>query len=496
MSAVVEPVPVDLARQRKVAAALRSFMPAASVLFEREDVQPYECDGLSAYRQVPMVVAMPEDEEQVQRILKVCYDMRVPVVARGAGTGLSGGALPLGNGVLLSLAKLMRILEIDTAARTARVQPGVRNLAISEAASPYGLYYAPDPSSQIACTIGGNVAENSGGVHCLKYGLTVHNILKVRAITIEGEIIELGGEGLDAAGYDLLALMTGSEGMLAVVTEVTVKLLPKPECAQVVMAAFDDVEKAGAAVASIIAAGIIPAGLEMMDQAATIAVEHFVHAGYPTDVAGILLCESDGTQEEVADEVRRVETLMEKSGATLIRVSQTDGERLRFWAGRKAAFPAVGRISPDYYCMDGTIPRRRLAEVLRRITELERKYGLRCANVFHAGDGNLHPLILYDANKPGELERTEAFGGEILALSIKVGGTITGEHGVGIEKVNQMCMQFRTAELELFHAVKHAFDEHGLLNPGKAVPSLQRCAEFGRMHVHAGQQKFPELPRF
>ena len=398
--------------------------------------------------------------------------------------------------MLLSLAKLMRILEIDAQARTARVQPGVRNLAISEAAAPYGLYYAPDPSSQIACSIGGNVAENSGGVHCLKYGLTVHNILKIRAVSIEGDVLEIGGEGLDAAGYDLLALMTGSEGMLAVVTEVTVKLLPKPECAQVVMAAFDDVEKAGAAVANIIAAGIIPAGLEMMDQAATVAVEQFVHAGYPTDIAGMLLCESDGAAEEVDDEVRRVEEIMERSGATLIRVSHSDAERLTFWAGRKAAFPAVGRISPDYYCMDGTIPRKRLAEVLRRIAELEVKYGLRCANVFHAGDGNLHPLILYDANKSDELARTEAFGAEILELCIRVGGTITGEHGVGIEKVNQMCVQFRSAELEMFHAVKRAFDEHGLLNPGKAVPTLTRCAEFGRMHVHAGQEKFPDLPSF
>jgi glycolate oxidase len=496
MSAVVEPLPVDFDRQRKVAAALRAFMPESAVLVAREDVQPYECDGLSAYRQVPMVVALPADEEQVRRILEVCHGMRVPVVARGAGTGLSGGALPLGDGVLLSLAKLMRILDIDPQARSARVQPGVRNLAISEAAAVHGLYYAPDPSSQIACSIGGNVAENSGGVHCLKYGLTVHNILKIRIVTIEGEIVEIGGDALDSAGYDLLALMTGSEGMLGVVTEVTVKLLPKPESAQVVMAAFDDVEKAGAAVANIIAAGIIPAGLEMMDQAATVAVEHFVHAGYPTDVAGILLCESDGTQEEVADEVRRVEDIMEKSGATLIRVSKSDAERLKFWAGRKAAFPAVGRISPDYYCMDGTIPRKRLAEVLRRIAELEIKYGLRCANVFHAGDGNLHPLILYDANKADELERTEAFGAEILELSIAVGGTITGEHGVGIEKVNHMCVQFRTPELETFHAVKRAFDEHGLLNPGKAVPSLNRCAEFGRMHVHVGQENFSALPRF
>lgn len=496
MSSVVEATPVDHARQREVAAALRVFMPSSAVLFEREDVQPYECDGLSAYRQIPMVVALPEDEAQVRRILKLCHEMNVPVVARGAGTGLSGGALPMGDGVLLSLAKLMRIVEIDPAARTARVQPGVRNLAISEAASAHGLYYAPDPSSQIACSIGGNVAENSGGVHCLKYGLTVHNILKLRVITIEGDLLEIGGDGLDSAGYDLLALMTGSEGMLGVVTEVTVKLLPRPESAQVVMAAFDDVEKAGAAVAHIIAAGIIPAGLEMMDQAATVAVEHFVHAGYPTDVAGILLCESDGTQEEVADEVRRVEAIMQESGAILIRVSQSDAERLKLWAGRKAAFPAVGRISPDYYCMDGTIPRKRLSEVLRRIADLEIKYGLRCANVFHAGDGNLHPLILYDANTPGALEKTEAFGAEILELSIAVGGTITGEHGVGIEKVNHMCVQFRTPELEMFHALKRAFDERGLLNPGKAVPSLHRCAEFGRMHVHAGQLPHSDLPRF
>jgi glycolate oxidase len=496
MTAVVEAVAVDLARQHQVATALRAFLPQASVLFDAEDVRPYECDGLSAYRQVPMVVALPENEAQVQRIVKTCHELRVPVVARGAGTGLSGGALPPGNGVLLSLARLMRVLEVDGQARTARVQPGVRNLAISETVAHLGLYYAPDPSSQIACSIGGNVAENSGGVHCLKYGLTVHNILKLRVVTAEGDIVEIGGDGLDAAGYDLLALMTGSEGLLGIVTEITVKLLPQPENAQCVLAAFDDVEKAGAAVASIIAAGIIPAGLEMMDQAATMAVEHFVHAGYPTDVAGILLCESDGTREEVADEIARVREIMEKNGAILIRVSQSDAERLKFWAGRKAAFPAVGRLSPDYYCMDGTIPRQRLSEVLGRITEMEKRYGLRCANVFHAGDGNLHPLILYDANKADELERAERFGAEILELCIAVGGTITGEHGVGVEKINQMCVQFQPLELEAFHGVKHAFDEHGLLNPGKAVPTLHRCAEFGRMHVRAGQQKFPDLPRF
>ncbi len=496
MRPVAEAAPVDLARRREVVAALRAFLPEASVLFDEEDVKPYECDGLSAYRQLPMVVALPETEEQVCRILRTCHGMRVPVVARGAGTGLSGGALPLGNGVLLSLAKFMRIVEVDPQARSARVQPGVRNLAISEAAAPLGLYYAPDPSSQIACTIGGNVAENSGGVHCLKYGLTVHNLLKLRVATIEGGIVEIGSEGLDAAGYDLLALMTGSEGLLGVVTEVTVKLLPDPEFAQVVMAAFDDVGKAGNAVANVIAAGIIPAGLEMMDQAATRAVEDFAHAGYRTDVAAILLCESDGTQEEVADEIRRIQDVMEKSGALQTQVSRDEAERLRFWAGRKAAFPAVGSISPDYYCMDGTIPRKRVGEVLRRITELEKKYGLRCANVFHAGDGNLHPLILYDANQPGELQRTEAFGGEILELCLQVGGTITGEHGVGVEKINQMCVQFGSLELETFHAIKRAFDEHELLNPGKAVPTLHRCAEFGRMHVHAGREKFPDLPRF
>jgi len=496
MNASVHVMPIDFERQRAVCSALRAFMPEHNVLFDREDVTPYECDGLSAYRQVPMVVALPENEAQVCEILETCHAMRVPVVARGAGTGLSGGALPLGNGVLLSLAKLKNILAIDPQARIARVQPGVRNLAISEAAAPHGLYYAPDPSSQIACSIGGNVAENSGGVHCLKYGLTVHNILKLRVATIEGEIVELGGGGLDAAGYDLMALMTGSEGLLGVVTEITVKLLPRPECAQVVLAAFDDVGAAGQAVANVIAAGIIPAGMEMMDQAATLAVEPFVNAGYPTDAAGILLCESDGTREEVADEIARIEKIMRDSGAHLVRVSQDEAERLKFWAGRKAAFPAVGRLSPDYYCMDGTIPRRRLAEVLRGIAAMEKNYNLRCANVFHAGDGNLHPLILYDANDPGQLQRAELFGAEILKLCIDVGGTITGEHGVGIEKIDSMCVQFGAAELETFHALKRAFDEHELLNPGKAVPTLHRCAEFGRMHVHSGKEKFPELPRF
>ena len=496
MTSVVEQIPIDAVRQREVADALRAFLPSSAVLFDPEDVKPYECDGLTAYRQLPMVVALPETEEQVCRILKICHSMRVPVVARGAGTGLSGGAMPLGNGVLLSLARFSRIVAVDPVARTARVQPGVRNLAISDAVAKHGLYYAPDPSSQLACSIGGNVAENSGGVHCLKYGLTVHNILKLRVATIEGEILEIGADALDAPGYDVLALLTGSEGLLAVTLEITVRLLPKPEHAQVVMAAFDDIEKAGQAVANVIGAGIIPAGFEMMDQAATRAVEDFARAGYRTDVAAVLLCEVDGTHEEVADEVGRVQALMESSGAVQTEVSRDEAQRLRFWAGRKAAFPAAGAISPDYYCMDGTIPRKQLGPVLRAITEMETKHGLRCANVFHAGDGNLHPLILYDANRPGELERTEAFGAEILELCLKVGGTITGEHGVGVEKINSMCTQFRPTELEAFHAIKRAFDEHGLLNPGKAVPTLHRCAEFGRMHVHAGQQKFPDLPRF
>ncbi len=496
MSALEKPTVVDIVRQRDVAAALRAFLPASSVLFNTEDVKPYECDGLSAFRQVPMVVALPANEAEVQRILQTCHHLQVPVVPRGAGTGLSGGALPLGNGVLLSLAKLMRIIEIDRQARTARVQPGVRNLAISEAAAAHGLYYAPDPSSQIACSIGGNVAENSGGMHCLKYGLTVHNVLKVRAFTVEGEFMEIGSEGLDAAGYDLLALLTGSEGLLAVITEVTVKLLPKPERAQCVLAAFDDVVKAGQAVANIIAAGIIPAGLEMMDKITTGAVEPFVNAGYPLDAEAILLCESDGASEEVTDEIERMKAVMQQSGATEVRVSQSEAERVRFWAGRKAAFPAAGRVSPDYYCMDGTIPKRALPRVLTTIAELSKEYGLRCMNVFHAGDGNLHPLILYDASKDGELARTEEFGAKILKLSIDVGGTITGEHGVGVEKIDSMCDQFRAPELEMFHAVKRAFDAGGLLNPGKAVPTLHRCAEMGRMHVHAGQEKFPELPRF
>jgi glycolate oxidase len=483
-------------RQREVASALRAFLPARAVLYEEEDTRPYECDGLTAYRRLPMVVALPETEEQVRRVLQICAAMGVPVVPRGAGTGLSGGALPPGDGILLSMAKFMRILRVDPLARVAVVQPGVRNAAISEAAAPYGLYYAPDPSSQIACTIGGNVAENSGGVHCLKYGLTVHNVLRLRGFTMSGEPVELGAEAPDAPGYDLLALAVGSEGMLILVTEVTVKLLPQPQFAKVVMASFDDVETAGRAVADVIAAGIIPAGLEMMDRPATHAVEQFVGAGYDLEAAAILLCESDGTPQEVEDEIRRVREVLQRAGASRLTESRSEEERLRFWSGRKAAFPAMGRISPDYYCMDGTIPRKRLGEVLNFIGQMETKYGLRCPNVFHAGDGNLHPLILFDANKPDELHRAEQFAAEVLEKCIEVGGTITGEHGVGIEKINQMCVQFRPEELELFLAVKRAFDPAGLLNPGKAVPTLARCAEYGRMRVQRGKLPHPELPRF
>ncbi len=482
--------------RKALAARLGLILPAHCLLVDDEDLRPYECDGLTAYRELPLAVCLPESEGQVIDVLRTCHQLGVPVVARGAGTGLSGGAMPHAQGVVLSLARFSRILQVDRDSRTAVVQPGVRNLAVSEAAAPYGLYYAPDPSSQIACTLGGNVAENSGGVHCLKYGLTVHNVLRIRVVSIEGEVFEIGSEAPDAPGYDLLALLIGSEGMLGIVTEVTVKLVPKPELAQVVMASFDDVAKAGDAVAAIIAAGIIPAGLEMMDKPATAAVEPYVKAGYDLDAAAILLCEADGTPEEVAEEIARVTEVLTAAGARDIRVSHSEAERLRFWAGRKAAFPAVGRITPDYYCMDGTIPRKRLAEMLSAIAEMEKKYGLRCANVFHAGDGNLHPLIMYDAAQPGEWVRAEAFGAEILELSVALGGSITGEHGVGVEKINQMCVQYKTPELEAFRRIKAAFDETGLLNPGKAVPSLHRCAEYGRMHVHHGDVKFPELERF
>jgi glycolate oxidase len=479
-----------------VHAQFAAILPPAALLTSAEETKPFESDGLTLFREQPAAVLLPENEVQVVAILKACHEAKLPVVARGAGTSLSGGSLPDRRGVLLSLAKFRRILEIDPLTRTAVVQPGVRNLAISEAAAAHGLYYAPDPSSQIACSIGGNVAENAGGVHCLKYGLTVHNVRRVRGVLITGEVVEFGSEALDAPGYDLLALIHGSEGLLAIITEITVKLLPKPQLAQVALAAFADVEQAGAAVGAIIGAGIIPAGLELMDQAATRAVEQFVHANYPLDAAAVLLVESDGTPEEVAAEMAEIRRLLTESGATEIRLSRDEAQRQLYWSGRKAAFPAVGRISPDYYCIDGTIPRSALPRVLRAIKGWSAEYGLPCANVFHAGDGNLHPLILYDANKPGETERTVEFGDRILELCIEVGGTITGEHGVGVEKLRTMCVQFASVELERFHAVKHAFDPLGLLNPGKAVPTLARCAEFGKMHVHQGQLPHPDLPRF
>lgn len=477
-------------------AALQKATSVEAVLHTPEQLKPYECDGFTLIRDLPLLVVMPANEDEVVRAIKVCSAMGVPIVARGAGTGLSGGAMPHPQGVLLSLARLNKILKIDPYARTAIVQPGVRNLKISQDAAEFGLYYAPDPSSQIACSIGGNVAENAGGVHCLKYGLTIHNLLKLRVVTIDGDILEIGSHALDVPGFDLLSLMTGSEGMLAVVTEVTVKLTPTPQLAQCILASFDDVSKACDAVANVIAAGIIPAGLEMMDQPATVAVEAFVKAGYPLDAAAILLCESDGTPEEVAAEVARMKAVLTESGATEIRVSQSEEERALFWAGRKSAFPAAGRISPDYICMDGTIPRKRLSEMLVTMKELEKKHDLRCLNVFHAGDGNLHPLILFDGSIAEEKARAMAFGGDILELSVKLGGSITGEHGVGVEKIDQMCVQFSDQERTRFFDVKAAFDPNGLLNPGKHIPTLNRCAEMGFMHVHHGQVPFPDIPRF
>ncbi|MBP9830863.1 MAG: FAD-binding protein [Polaromonas sp.] len=482
--------------QNTVVKALSVHLPAHALIWHKEDTTPFECDGLTAYRQRPMVVALPETYTQVQAVLKACSQMNVPVVARGAGTGLSGGAMPHAQGVTLSMAKFNQILKLDPISRTAVVQCGVRNLAISEAAAQHGLYYAPDPSSQIACTIGGNVAENSGGVHCLKYGLTVHNVFKVKGFTVTGEEVEFGSEALDASGYDLLSLIMGSEGMLAVVTEVTVKLIPKPQLARCIMASFNDIRKAGEAVAAVIAAGIIPAGLEMMDKPMTAAVEDYVHAGYDLNAEAILLCESDGTPEEVEEEIGRMTAVLRDNGASAIAVSQSEAERLKFWSGRKNAFPASGRISPDYMCMDSTIPRKRLADILLAIADMEKKYQLRCANVFHAGDGNLHPLILFDANDADQLHRCEQFGADILETSVAMGGTVTGEHGVGIEKLNSMCVQFSAAENEQMFGVKRAFDAEGLLNPGKVIPTLQRCAEYGKMLVRGGALKHPELERF
>ncbi len=476
--------------------ALTEVLPPEALLTEIEDKRPYECDGLSAYQQVPRVVVMPETRKQVEDVVKICAEYDVPIVARGAGTGLSGGALPLADGCLMSLAKFNRIVEIDAENLVAVVEPGVRNIAVSEAVAAHGLYYAPDPSSQIACSIGGNVAENSGGVHCLKYGLTVHNVLQVEILTADGEWLTLGGAALDSPGYDLLALLNGSEGMLGIIMQITVKLLPLPPVARVLLGAFDTVAAAADTVAGVIAAGIIPAGLEMMDRLATRAAEDYCQAGYPRDATAILLCELDGTPDEVDTQLGTVRDIFELHGCVETRVSATEEERLRFWMGRKAAFPAMGRIAPDYYCMDGTIPRRNLGVVLQRIAELSEQYGLPVANVFHAGDGNLHPLIAYDANDDGQLEAAERLGGEILELCVEVGGTVTGEHGVGVEKLDQMCVQFSASELAMFHAIKDAFDPAGLLNPGKAIPTLHRCVEFGAMHVHGGKLPHPELERF
>ncbi|MDE2304112.1 MAG: FAD-binding protein [Gammaproteobacteria bacterium] len=494
--------PADRARserQRRLAdleAALAGVLPAGALLLADEALVPYECDGLTAYRQRPLAVAIPEDEAQVGELLRICHRLGVPIVPRGAGTGLSGGALPHPQGLSLSLAKLDRILSIDAAAGTATVEAGVRNLAVSEAAAAHGFFYAPDPSSQIACTLGGNVAENSGGVHCLKYGLTLHNVLRVRGFTASGEPVEFGGLGLDAAGLDLLALVVGSEGMLAVITEVTVKLVPLPPLARCVIASFTDVATAGGAVAAIVAAGLVPAGLELMDRRMTAAAEAFVHAGYDLQAAAILLCECDGLPPEVDEQIERVRAVLAARGATRIEVSRDEAERLRFWSGRKNAFPAAGGISPDYLCMDSTIPRRCLAEMLVLIEAMERKFALECVNVFHAGDGNLHPLILFDAADPEQLRRAEAFGAEILETSVRLGGTISGEHGIGVEKLNSMCVQFSAAERAQFALVKEAFDPQQRLNPGKVIPTLARCAEYGRLHVHRGQLPHADLPRF
>jgi glycolate oxidase len=485
-----------LARRAEIAVALRAIVPGEGVIDSEEGRRPFECDGLTAYRQLPMLVVLPETTAQVSEILKYCLRERIKVVPRGAGTSLSGGALPLADGVLLGLSKFNRILEIDYANRCAVVQPGVTNLAISQAVEAEGFYYAPDPSSQIACTIGGNVAENSGGVHCLKYGMTVNNVLGIEMVLIDGTIVRFGGKHLDAPGYDLLGVAIGSEGMLGVVTEVTVRILKKPTTAKAMLLGFPSSEAAGDTVGAIIAAGIIPGGMEMMDRPAIHAAEEFAQCGYPLGVEALLIVELDGPAVEVDDLVARVEAIARQKGASECRVSRDEAERLRFWAGRKAAFPAVGRISPDYYCMDGTIPRRRLPEVLAKTAQLSAKYGLRVANVFHAGDGNLHPLILYDANNPGELERAEAFGAEILKLCVEVGGVLTGEHGVGVEKRDLMPAMFGELDLAQQERVKCAFDPEQLLNPGKVFPTLHRCAELGRVHVHGGQTRFPDLPRF
>ena len=485
-----------LGRRDRIVTALRSIVPGEGVIAGEREMRPYETDGLTAYRQLPMVVVLPETTQQVAEVLRYCHDEGIKVVPRGAGTSLSGGALPLGDGVLLGMAKFNRIREIDFANRVAVVEPGVTNLAVTDAVAHAGFYYAPDPSSQIACTIGGNVAENSGGVHCLKYGMTTNNLLGCEIVLITGEVLRIGGKHLDASGYDLLGLITGSEGLLGVVTEVTVRILKKPETARALLIGFPSSEDAGECVSRIIGAGIIPGGMEIMDGPAIAAVEQFVHAGYPLDVEALLIVELDGPPAEVDHLIERVETIARDCRATSCKASRSEEERLLFWAGRKAAFPAVGRISPDYYCMDGTIPRAQLPLVLKRMKEMSAKYGLRVANVFHAGDGNLHPLILYDANIPGELEKTEEFGAEILKLCVEVGGVLTGEHGVGVEKRDLMPVMFSEIDLNQQQRVKCAFDAKGLLNPGKVFPQLHRCAELGRLHVHAGRLPFPDIPRF
>ena len=485
-----------LARRAEIISALRAIVPGEGVIDAESALRAYECDGLTAYRTLPMVVVLPATTEQIVQILRYCKSRNIKIVPRGAGTSLSGGALPLADGVLLGLGKLNRILDIDIANRCVVAQPGVTNLAITHAVQGEGFYYAPDPSSQIACTIGGNVAENSGGVHCLKYGLTTNNVIGIKMATMDGEVIELGGKHYDSAGYDLLGVMVGSEGLLGVVTEVTVRILPKPPGARALLIGFPSTTGASDCVAAIIAGGIIPGGMEMMDRLATQAAEAFCHAGYPLDVEAVLIVELDGCAVEVNHLVAAVEAIAARHGATTCRSSRSEEERLLFWAGRKAAFPAVGRLAPDYYCMDGTIPRKRLAEVLSRMKEMETIYKLRVANVFHAGDGNLHPLILYDANVPGALQRAEDFGNDILRLCVEVGGVLTGEHGVGIEKRDLMGSMFNEIDLNQQQRLKCAFDSENLLNPGKMFPQLCRCAELGRMHVHAGQLRFPELPRF
>ena len=485
-----------LARRGEVVAALRVIVPGEGVIASERAMKPYESDGLTAYRQLPMVVVLPDSTEQVAQVLRYCHQQGIKVVPRGAGTSLSGGALPLGDGVLLGMAKFNRIREIDFNNRVAVVEPGVTNLAVSQAVEHAGFYYAPDPSSQIACTIGGNIAENSGGVHCLKYGMTTNNVLGCEMVLMTGEIVRLGGKHLDASGYDLMGIVTGSEGLLGVVTEITVRILKKPETARAVLIGFASSEDAGTCVGHIIGAGIIPGGMEMMDRLAIDAAEQFVHAGYPLDVEALLIVELDGPQAEVDDLIGRVEAIARQCRAVTVKASGSEQERLLFWAGRKAAFPAVGRISPDYYCMDGTIPRAQLPRVLARMRELSATYGLRVANVFHAGDGNLHPLILYDANQPGELERAEAFGAEILKLCVEVGGVLTGEHGVGVEKRDLMETMFTQTDLDQQQRLKCAFDDKGLLNPGKVFPTLHRCAELGRVHVHGGHARFNDLPRF